>query len=342
MARWGRIPAIHSASGAKRTLLTSLDGIAGARGGFEALAVEDMDLAAAIADELPALQVRRGHRDTAPAYTEHIGEKLMREVEMIGMRAVVRHQQPASQTWRELVKAHARRGSRQLRHQQIQVAAHDIRHLGWATQLAAQIGGGDSQCRSVTLNDCPDRRLVDAENDGRAQHAFAADESYLERLMVIENARPRDESLNWKIGVRDAPVRLAEHLSENQLDVLAALHEIDACPSRQAGNQCVPGVHGASHSLHALRNMTPLCDRSPGVESWSGSQDCDLGLTAFLCVIGYGNFLMSQSPGLPFWFSPMLSNADLDCQSRAIGSPSRRMRLAIASTGFTGRKPSSP
>jgi hypothetical protein len=68
-----------------------------ARSRFESLAIKDIDLTTDVTDELLLLQLARSDGDATSAYPEHVGEVFLREMEMISMRAVMRHQQPARQ-----------------------------------------------------------------------------------------------------------------------------------------------------------------------------------------------------------------------------------------------------
>ena len=90
--------------------------------GLELAAREDTDLAAGIRDELSALQFAGGNGYRAPLHAEHVGEKLVGEVKMIRVGAVIRHQQPARQPGLDFMEAIAGGGLRQLPHQYVYIA----------------------------------------------------------------------------------------------------------------------------------------------------------------------------------------------------------------------------
>src|SRR5204863_9154870 len=68
--------------------------VAAARSGLEATPVKNGDVATAVADQFARLQgtCRLGHTDAANA--QHEGEELLRDVEAICVRAILRHQKP--------------------------------------------------------------------------------------------------------------------------------------------------------------------------------------------------------------------------------------------------------
>ena len=57
--------------------------------------IEDRDAAAGIGDEAFALEITSRHGDADAADAEHAGEKFMRKLQLIRLRAVARHQEPA-------------------------------------------------------------------------------------------------------------------------------------------------------------------------------------------------------------------------------------------------------
>ena len=59
------------------------------------MAVENVDFATAVIDQALLLQAAGGNRDSAALYPEHVGQKLVGQVKVIGLRAVVGQQQPA-------------------------------------------------------------------------------------------------------------------------------------------------------------------------------------------------------------------------------------------------------
>ena len=68
---------------------------------------ENADLTANVADELSFSQRACGDGDRTSTHAQHVGEELVREVEMIRVRAVMRHQQPACRPCFDLVESSA-------------------------------------------------------------------------------------------------------------------------------------------------------------------------------------------------------------------------------------------
>ena len=62
---------------------------------FQACAVQDLDLAARIADHLRLLHGAGGDGDGAALHAQHVGQQFVGQVEVVGVGPVVGHQQPA-------------------------------------------------------------------------------------------------------------------------------------------------------------------------------------------------------------------------------------------------------
>ena len=75
---------------------------------FELRSVQDADVPAARADHVLALKHMQGHGDPRPAYAEHQRQELVRELKIVAVRPVVRHEKPAGQpcltVWRALAR----------------------------------------------------------------------------------------------------------------------------------------------------------------------------------------------------------------------------------------------
>src|SRR4029078_6173979 len=66
-----------------------------ARGGFQAAPVEDRHVATGVADQLALLQRTCCSSDADTTYAQHVRDEFLREIELIRMRAIPRHQKPA-------------------------------------------------------------------------------------------------------------------------------------------------------------------------------------------------------------------------------------------------------
>ena len=82
-------------------------------------AIEDREVAAAVADELAPLQRGRGAGDAHTPDAEHVREEFVRDVELAGVGAIAGHQQPARQARFDEVKSRARGGLHELRQEHI-------------------------------------------------------------------------------------------------------------------------------------------------------------------------------------------------------------------------------
>jgi len=73
------------------------DGVAGAGGGDETLAIDDAEVAAAELDGAGAFEDARGPGDGGAAGAEHVGEELLGEIDPVGADAVLDHEKPAGE-----------------------------------------------------------------------------------------------------------------------------------------------------------------------------------------------------------------------------------------------------
>src|SRR5437762_7669022 len=75
-----------------------IDAVAFAGGRLEAVAISDRDLAVMVADQSRALQLASSHGHPCAPHSEHRGEELVRHRHDIQLNAVVRHEQPTSES----------------------------------------------------------------------------------------------------------------------------------------------------------------------------------------------------------------------------------------------------
>lgn len=86
---------------------------------FEAATVEHFDIAADITNQAGFLHDAGRRGDAAAAHAKHVGEKLVRQLEMVPTRSVMRHQEPARQPVADIMKARASGGLTELQQQQV-------------------------------------------------------------------------------------------------------------------------------------------------------------------------------------------------------------------------------
>ena len=93
-------------------------------------------MTASVFNQPAALQVASGSGDADTAYAQHVRQELMRYTEAVAVGAVLAHQQPTGKAWTDQVKAQARGGGSQLRHEHVEVALHSALQRDTASQLA--------------------------------------------------------------------------------------------------------------------------------------------------------------------------------------------------------------
>ena len=135
-----------------------VDGVAGTCRALQAANIQNRQVATAVADEIATLQCARraGHSDATHA--EHVRQKLVRDVELAGMRAIACHQQPASQTRFHQMKSCAGRRLHELCKEDIQVAIEGGARGRIAFDLACERGGVDAPRVAGALHQRAQRR----------------------------------------------------------------------------------------------------------------------------------------------------------------------------------------
>src|SRR6202011_5387746 len=95
-----------------------------------------------------------GGGDTDAAHPEHVGQKLMRNVEAVGICPVLAHQQPSSQPRPDLVEAKARSRRGQLSHEDVDIAVDAPLQCRAMCELAAKCSSANSPSRARSLHEC--------------------------------------------------------------------------------------------------------------------------------------------------------------------------------------------
>lgn len=213
--------------------------VAAAGRGFQAGAVQHRHIAAVVFDEAAALQGIGGSRDADPAHAQHIGQEFVRHVEVVGMRAVLAHQQPAGQALGGLVKAQAGGRSGLLRHQHIEVTVHAALQRQAARQLEPEGRCADSPGSPGPLHHRMQRRGDDAQRELRAQHAFAAHHADFHPGAAFDQGHQRDEAVDGEVDVARGFARLAEHLGQHEFYRLADSQQAQAVLAGKALDEVV-------------------------------------------------------------------------------------------------------
>ncbi len=194
--------------------------VARARRCFEASAVEDGDVAAAVADQLALLQRLRRLGDADAPHPEHVPEEFMRHAESVRLHAIVRHQQPAREARLHHVKAIARGGLRDLRHQRMGIAVQLPLQRQAEPEFLAEARRGHPQRRPAALHQGANRRLAVPQHERDADHALAADEADFQGEVAVRQRQQRHQGGAGKVDMADRLARFVEHLAEGQRDRL--------------------------------------------------------------------------------------------------------------------------
>lgn len=157
-----------------------------ARSPFQSRVVEDSDIAAAVIDQSSLVQRSRSLGNAHPPHTEHVGQELMRQMESVAVSTVATHEQPAGQTRLNEVIAGTCSRLRKLPRQHIDIAIQARMKLVVLPAVPPEGEGAHAQCGPGALDYCVLGRHAHAENQGRTQHAFVANDSNLESRAVIE------------------------------------------------------------------------------------------------------------------------------------------------------------
>jgi hypothetical protein len=120
------------------------------------------------------LQITSGAGDADAAHAQHVGQKFVGQVEAVGMRPILGHQQPASEPRTDAVKTCASGRRRKLCHQHIQVAVQGLLESLAASEFTTKRRRCDTPRRSRALHQRMQGDGVHSEDELRAQNAAIA------------------------------------------------------------------------------------------------------------------------------------------------------------------------
>lgn len=112
-----------------------------ASGGFKPIPVQDADFATVVTDQLALAQISGSLGNSDPPHSQHIAEDILRQMKLIRLHAVARHQQPAGETGFDPMKTIARGGLCHLYHQFVDVAVHFSLQLRTPLKLLVEVRG---------------------------------------------------------------------------------------------------------------------------------------------------------------------------------------------------------
>ena len=122
------------------------------------------------------------HVDADPPHAQHERKKLLRNAKLVGVDAVAGHQQPAGHALRHHMEAVARRGLRDLDHEQVGKEEQLSLQRRALAEIAAKVRCLHAHCCAAALYHGTKRRDSDAQRHGNSDHSFTADESDLRSL----------------------------------------------------------------------------------------------------------------------------------------------------------------
>jgi len=153
---------------------------------FQAGAVEHLDAAARVADQVGLLQLQRPFGHAFPAHAEHVGDQLLGHRELVARQPVQAEQQPAAELLVERVMAVADSRLRHLRDECLGVAQHEVQHR-CPLELVLHGCRRQPEAFARTLHDSAARRRLAAHEERDADDAFVAHDGDLGRRTVLEN-----------------------------------------------------------------------------------------------------------------------------------------------------------
>ncbi|SIT52025.1 hypothetical protein BN2476_1670002 [Paraburkholderia piptadeniae] len=215
------------------------DGVALARAGFEAFAVEDADVPAAVVDEAVAVEFAGGFGDAFAAHAEHVGDQLLGDVELGGSAAVGLEQQPSAQLPAQGVMAVAGGRLGDLGEQRVHVEQHEAAH---------EVGAGEVLSQGVSAHAVGEAGALDlhavghgfaAGEHGHAGHAFAADGGDLDTAAVFHGGEQGDDGGGGEVDVMDALGGIAQQLLGAQVNEFEMWREGLPFVGRQGPEQMV-------------------------------------------------------------------------------------------------------
>jgi hypothetical protein len=203
--------------------------VAATGGGFQPLAVNDGDAAAAVVDQLPACQHPGCGGDATAAHAEDIGQHGVGEIKTVGVGTVVGEQQPLGQPCFQHMEAGTGRGLRQLGDEPVHVAVEPLTQGGMLGQHAAKMRALHAPGTAGTLYLGAQRGRDCAQYQRQAEHAFIADQRHLERGAAGDGRHQGDETAGGKIHIADAVAGFGENFAKAQFTQLAFMVDAQPC-----------------------------------------------------------------------------------------------------------------
>ena len=158
-------------------------------------------MAAVVRDQSAELQLARCNDHRFTSYAQHVGDALLRHVQLDGIRTVEGEQQPAAKALVERMVTVARCRLRRLHEQRLDIAQQDALQRAGPLELALQDVRGKPHCAAAALHGRSGIGLGIAQHQRDTDAAFLPDERNLRGCPGFKELQNRDHRARWKIKV---------------------------------------------------------------------------------------------------------------------------------------------
>lgn len=179
--------------------------------------IQHCDLAAANANDGLALKQPESDRNTSTPNAQHDRKKLVRDLKLVAIRALGRHQQPACEPLFKLVACIHQRCLRDLHKEGVAKTKQPQTQRGTLVQAIPQLVDRNAIAGTRRLHVGRVLRPACTHDDRKPGHALSANQANLDAANRRLGNDGRKAS-RWKIDVFDVPVRNLQLLSQRQID----------------------------------------------------------------------------------------------------------------------------
>lgn len=199
-----------------------LVGIARAGVRLQPAAIDNDQLSAAVTDELAVLKRAGRSIDTGATHTEHRGDELLSDIELIGVGSVAGHQEPARQAGFHAMEMGADDGLTELVEPEMEVTVQAAPQHGAMLEFTTKWRRTHAPRRAGSAYDGALQRDIDPKKQREPNHALVAHETHLQMNAVIAGNGQGYEASRGEVDVTNPAFGLTQHIGKIQLDLLAA------------------------------------------------------------------------------------------------------------------------
>src|SRR5262245_3818243 len=210
------------ASGHRRNLIDLAADrlVAFARARLQPGPIDDLDMAAVIANKLRLLQRISDDRHGRAAHAQHLREELVGQLDVVAFEPVAGLQQPAAQAGFDGVQGIAGGGLLHLDEQHLAVVHDDVADGPALFRGLPKARGRDARARALHLHHGARVRTAGAEPGQRPDRAFVSDRRRLDRVTLLHYRQQRDDAVVGEIDLVDAFALLLEDHALFERDLL--------------------------------------------------------------------------------------------------------------------------